>query len=411
MSKNWKLGRRELFLSIVGGTAIASILAGRERLTSARDEFSIAETKQRSSARANDLGLRYKAKAKGLVYGAFPQGSAEEIAKDDRFRFHFIRECGLMAVGEVWQGIHPEIDRFQFDNIDYFANFAWDNNLAVKLDVAVWHEFLPPWLMAKFSDRQTRPGEIEEILSNMVQTVGKRYGERIYAWSVVNEAINIKDGRKDGLRDTSIGGSMDGKKYPSWLHFLGERYVEIAFEAAATAAPQATLLYNDFGLEYDTKDEDRKRNAVLEMLARLKSKGTPIHALGVQAHLNASMNDRFDQKKYRQFLQDVASLGLKIQITELDVVDKWLPQHLDLKARDLLVARAYYDYLSVALEEPAVDTIVTWGLSDRYTWLSWFAPNEDGRPVRPLPLDEQLNRKLAWNAIAEALENAPNVSG
>ena len=408
MSKNWKLGRRELFLSIAGASAIASILTGKDKLTGDRDEkFAIVETKQRNLARVRDVGLRYKAAAKGLVYGAFPEGSATEIASDDQFKLHFIRECGLMAVGDVWQGIHPEIDRFTFDEIDYFANFARDNNLAVKLDIAVWHEFLPPWLMAKFSDRQTRPAEIEKILSNMVQTVGKRYGERIHSWSVVNEAINVKDGRGDGFRDTLVSGSMDGKKYPSWLHFLDDRYVEIAFRAAAAAAPQATLLYNDFALEYDTREEERKRNEVLEMLAKLKSKGTPIHALGVQAHLNASMNDRFNQEKYRQFLRDVASLGLKIQITELDVADKWLPKDLDLKTRDLLVAQAYYDYLSAALEEPAVDTVVTWGLSDRYTWLSWFAPHEDGTLVRPLPLDEQLNRKLAWNAIAEAFDNAP----
>ena len=51
--------------------------------------------------------------------------------------------------------------------------------------------------------------------------------------------------------------------------------------------------------------------------------------------------------------------------------------------------------------------MVTWGLSDRGSWLSPHAPRQDGLPVRPLPLDAQLNRKLAWNAIANAFDNAP----
>ncbi len=40
----------------------------------------------------------------------------------------------------------------------------------------------------------------------------------------------------------------------------------------------------------------------------------------------------------------------------------------DIDVRDLIVASAYEDYLSVVLDEPAVIAVLTWGLSDRYTW-------------------------------------------
>ncbi len=92
-------------------------------------------------------------------------------------------------------------------------------------------------------------------------------------------------------------------------------------------------------------------------------------------------------------------------ITELDVIDQKLP--LDINVRDRIVATVYEDYLSVALDEPAMIALVTWGLSDRYTWLSWFRPRYDGSQVRPLPLDANLRPKLAWNAIARALDKAP----
>ncbi|MEO1005088.1 MAG: endo-1,4-beta-xylanase [Cyanobacteria bacterium J06638_38] len=412
MFKYKKFSRRELFFSLMGTSAIASIFAANHKLlgdisNQRRHQFQIFESNERNFSRKNDPGLKSKAAAQGLIYGAFPEASAEKTAQDLQFQSHFIQECALIAAGDVWGSICPEPNQFKFTNIDYFAQFAADNNLVFKLDVAVWHEFLPSWLMAKFQDRQTTAVEIENILSQMVQTVGRRYAKQAYAWSVVNEVINPSDGRRDSFRDTQISDSMQGEKYPTWLHFLDTNFVDLAFRAAAEVAPQTTLLYNDFALEYDTAQDESKRHAVLKLLEKLKSQGTPIHALGIQAHLNASMNPRFNQNKYRQFLSDVASLGLKIQITELDVADKWLPNNMELATRDLLVAEAYYDFLEVALDEPAVDTVVTWGLSDRYTWLSWFAPREDDVTVRPLPLDEQLNRKLAWNAIAEALENAP----
>jgi endo-1,4-beta-xylanase len=63
--------------------------------------------------------------------------------------------------------------------------------------------------------------------------------------------------------------------------------------------------------------------------------------------------------------------------------------------------------LSVALEQPAVTTIVTWGLSDRQSWLADFAPRSDGLLVRTLPFDANCNRKMAWYAIAQVFDTAP----
>ena len=404
---NHRLNRRKLIYSTLGVSAIASVLAAKRRYPSRDRQFAMIEDERAKRLRDRTVGLKQPASAKGLIYGAFPEANHEQASQDLEFQSSLVRECRLLAAGEVWSGIYPSLETPNFSKVDYFQQFARDRQLLFKLDAAVWHEFLPPWLMNKFADSQTTATEIADILRRMVQTIGKRYADGAYAWSVINEVINTKDGRGDGLRDTKISGSMAGKKYASWLHFLDSDYIEITFKAAAEVAPQTTLIYNDFGLEYDTPEEEAKRTAVLKMLERLKRRGTPVHALGVQAHLNASLNEKFNPTKYRQFLRDVADLGLKIQVTELDVADNWLPIGLDLATRDRIIAKAYYDYLTTVLQEPEVDTVVTWGLSDRYTWLDWFAPRKDGAAVRPLPLDRQLNRKLAWNAIFEAFEAAP----
>ena len=98
-------------------------------------------------------------------------------------------------------------------------------------------------------------------------------------------------------------------------------------------------------------------------------------------------------------------MGLKILITEMDVTDQKLPK--DINERDRIVAGMYEDYLSAVLDEPAVIAVLTWGLSDRYSWLSSYKPRPDKAPVRPLPFDAQMQRKLAWNAIARAFDKAP----
>ena len=93
-------------------------------------------------------------------------------------------------------------------------------------------------------------------------------------------------------------------------------------------------------------------------------------------------------------------------ITELDITDKNLS--VDTTVCDRIIARAYEDYLNAVLEEPAVIAVLTWGLSDKYTWLSEFQPRSDGVPVRPLLLDSDMNRKLSWNAVASAFDKSLN---
>ncbi|MEY2857807.1 MAG: hypothetical protein RLZZ74_2119, partial [Cyanobacteriota bacterium] len=78
-----------------------------------------------------------------------------------------------------------------------------------------------------------------------------------------------------------------------------------------------------------------------------------------------------------------------------------------IEVRDRIVAESYYQYLSVVLDEPAVTTVINWGLSDRYTWLSDFAPRSDGADVRPLLRDRQYNLKPAWKAVVKAIKEAP----
>ena len=211
------------------------------------------------------------------------------------------------------------------------------------------------------------------LLYETVEAVVSRYRGRVAGWVVVNEAIDANEA--DGLR----------RDYP-WYETIGPSYLAESFRIAHEADRDAVLVLNEFGFETDDefdKAADKRRNA-LKVVDRLLADKVPVHAFGVQAHLEAAnFARRFDPKAYRAFLAELADRGLKILVTELDVLDDGLPA--DIPARDCAVADAYRRYLDAALQEPAVASVMTFGLSDRYTWLEEDYPREDGKPHRPSP--------------------------
>jgi endo-1,4-beta-xylanase len=177
-----------------------------------------------------------------------------------------------------------------------------------------------------------------------------------------------------------------------------------SFQLAHAQDPAAILVLNEFGFETGQTAASR-RATVLQVIDYLLGQGVPVHALGVQAHLQyRNFARQFNTTAYRNFLASVASRGLIIMITEMDVLDDGLKA--DPTTRDAGVADVYRRYLDVALDEPAVKVLMTFGLSDRYTWLQEDYPREDGAPRRPLPFDDELRPKPAYHALSDALDDA-----
>jgi endo-1,4-beta-xylanase len=229
-------------------------------------------------------------------------------------------------------------------------------------------------------------------LRDHIMTVAGHYAGKMHSWDVVNEVVLPSDQQPDGLRNSP------------WLQLLGSKYIDLSFRITAAADPHALLVLNQNHLEYDSNGNQDCRVATLNLLKQLKSSGTPVHALGIQAHLSQDEGS-LNVTILRDFLHDVASLDLKIMITELDVSDQNLPY--DMAARDSMVAQQYQEFLTAVLEEPAVIAVITWGLSDKYTWLTTYKPRPDKALVRPLPLDDKFQRKLSWSAIATAFDKFP----
>jgi endo-1,4-beta-xylanase len=257
----------------------------------------------------------------------------------------------------------------------------------------VWHAQLPTW----FKDVATKDNA-KKILTDHIMTVGSRYKSKMQSWDVVNEAIQVSDGRPDGLR-----------KSP-WLELIGPDYLEIAFRTAHEADPKAKLTYNEYGIENDGTNDVAKRAATLDLLKRLKAANVPLHALGIQSHINAGESWG---EGLRELTEGARALGLEVYFTELDVNDKSVKE-TEVAAVDRIVAGVYTSYLSVALENKAVKSVLTWGLTDAHTWLaSMRRPNSDDGQTpkprqRPLPFDPDYRPAPAFFAMRDAIDKAPH---
>jgi endo-1,4-beta-xylanase len=328
---------------------------------------------------------------RGIVYGS---STATWQLADAEYRKLFEREPAILFTEDdlLWYRLRPTpTSGLDFKYGDRIVEFAERNGMLLFGAHLVWDQgFGEGW---KDDDlRGLDEAHARELLFGTLERVVTRYRGRVAGWIVANEVVDDA-----GLRTDT-----------PWYEALGPSYVAEAFRLAHKADPDATLVLNDFG--YETDDffnvaADR-RAAMLKELDALLGANVPVHALGVQAHLHADgFADGFDATAYRKFLADLAQRGLKILITELDVLDDGLPANAG--KRDRAVADIYTRYLDTALAEPAVSSVMTFGLSDRYTWLEEDYPREDGAPRRPLPYDEKLRPKPAYDALSSALAAAP----
>jgi endo-1,4-beta-xylanase len=333
-----------------------------------------------------DASLRAKAAAKGILFGSAADGRT--LLPDQAFQQVFIRECAILTPEyELKFGtLRPGPTRFNFEPADTMLQWCQTNGIKMRGHTLAFWESIPGWFKA-----YTNSSNARDLLTNHIQTVVGRYAGKLHSWDVLNEAINPADHNPDGLKNSP------------WLTFIGPDYIPLAFQTARAADPSALLVYNDFGIEYDFPDQIARRDAILNLLHKMKSQNVPVQAFGLQAHLYGAAGSKMNTNAIASFLKSISDMGLKILITELDVEDQGVPAN----SRDQVIADAYHTFLGTALANPNVIVVETWGLSDKYSWLKTHAPRKDGLDVRVLPLDATFNSKPAYQAIAQAFDAAP----
>jgi endo-1,4-beta-xylanase len=83
----------------------------------------------------------------------------------------------------------------------------------------------------------------------------------------------------------------------------------------------------------------------------------------------------------------------------------------DIASRDAAVAATYRDFLTIALANPAVRIVLTWGISDRRTWLNdgpTHHRKQPNRPQRSLPFDPAYKPTPPFFAMRDSLSLHPS---
>jgi endo-1,4-beta-xylanase len=276
---------------------------------------------------------------------------------------------------------HPKQDRYTFEDSDKLSEFARKNGIKMRGHTLVWHGQTPDWVFVDAKGDAVSRDTLLERMHEHIQTVVGRYRESVYCWDVVNEAA--ADDGDNILRKTK------------WLDIIGEDYLLKAFQFAHEADPNAVLFYNDYN-----ETDPNKLKKITALLKKLLDLGAPIHGMGMQAHYGPTKPPIED---IRRAIDSYASLGLQVQITEMDIsVYEWDagPSSLTFPSSEMMEnqAQRYEQIFSLLREYHDVITGVTlWGAADDTTWLDHFpVPN---RKNWPLLFDEDHQPKEACMRI------------
>jgi endo-1,4-beta-xylanase len=368
------------FISFFWSLAFASLV-----LTGCKDASSSQGAEEVSLQRDTTLGL------KDYYQDYFPIGASVgprslEGDQAELLRRHF---ASLTAENVMKMGpIHPEEDEYAWAPADQIAGFAKENGLLLRGHTLCWHNQTPKWLFVDGEGKTVGKEMLLNRLREHINAVAGRYKGQIYAWDVVNEVIS--DDTTTFYRENS-----------PWYQISGKEYIAKAFEYAHAADPETQLFYNDYNAT-----KPAKRDKIYQMVKELKEAGAPIHGIGIQGHWSIYGPS---EAELRAALDLYSSLGLPIQITELDISvyppesgrrerredesDEFTPEMERRQVEQYeMIFRVFREYKDV------ITGVTFWNVSDRHSWLDNFPVR--GRKNYPLLFDQDLKPKKAyWAAV------------
>ena len=266
--------------------------------------------------------------------------------------------------------LQPDEGEWDFDFADAHAAWARDHDKRMHAIPLIWcaDNWTPGWVVFK----DWTPETLRAWMTDYITTVMQRYAGTITSWDVVNEVYEPDGTLKDCI----------------WSRVLGPSWPEDALRAARAADPSAALFIN----EYTAENPNGRKFRALEALARdLLARGVPLDGIGLQFHLFGTGPFQWQvEESFRR----VAALGLRVQISEMDVPMNFLPGP---SGEDKLrqQAEVYGSVAAACLRVEACGRLTTWGMTDAYSFR--------GPENASLPWDTSYRAKPAWEALQRVL--------
>ena len=283
-----------------------------------------------------------------------------------------------------WRALRPDQQTYDFHQGDEVVRFAQLHQMKVRGHCLVWDHDNPDWLaQGHFTSRR-----LLELLRQHIRRVMKHYRGQVFAWDVINEALDENGQVRDSIWYNQPGIGFSDKS---------TAYIEQIFRWAHKSDPRALLFYN----EAEGEGLNRKSDAVYALVKDFKRRGVPIDGVGLQMHV-ATINVDIPATTagIAANIARLTALGVQVHITELDVAVPIDAQGMS-RPNDLArEAEIYRNIVRACLNSRGCTAIQTWGFTDKY---SWIRSHSHGARGQGLPFDRTYQPKSAYRAVLQEL--------
>ena len=309
----------------------------------------------------------------------------DTIRQEELYKQRFLNLFNLAIYVISWPQYESRQGMPAWENMLSVSRWCESHGITVVAHPLVWpcRQGVPQWM----SGHSTL--ESEELVKAHVMNIVGGFKDHINKWIVVNEPVNVKtwEHKIEDFDDQTDWGVED-------TIFDIAEYVDSSFQWAHTANPEAELILN----EYNTIAVERVRERFYELVTALKSRGTPLSGLGIQAH--EPREHWYPPEEVWKTFDLYAGLGYPIHITELhpqssgkEITGGWRTGNWTEETQ----AEFTEQFVRLCFGHPAIASITWWGLSDRNIWLPFGGLVDE--EYRPKPVYNRLNKLIheEWN--------------
>ena len=286
---------------------------------------------------------------------------------------------------------YKDISTYDFSKADEMLTYMRRKGKKIRGHALIWYQEAPGWIL-NCRDKATLLDMIDTYCYNVVKHFSDKFGDVIYAWDVVNEAVSDNFGNESltqvakevfGSNDEGCN-SMRGE----FWNVAGIDYITTAFKAARRADPDVPLFYND----YNICTEQQKLRGVVNLVSKLIESNTPIDGVGLQSHFKSMsesvVSDAEAAIGYIVKLAEITDHPLDIHITELDVENYG--------NNDAALADFYGSLFAMYRRNAEyISSVTFWGVADDYSWLD----SNQYRKAYPFLFDVNQNKKPAFDRV------------
>ena len=287
--------------------------------------------------------------------------------------------------------VHPKEGVWNWGAADSIANFCRQNGIKLRGHCLVWHSQFSDWMFTDKKGKEVKKEVFYQRLREHIHTVVNRYKDIVYAWDVVNEAMN-----DNNMMRFRPGQEPSPYRQSRLFKLCGDEFIAKAFEYAHEADPNALLFYNDYNAA-----DPKKCERIYSMVKKMQDAGVPITGIGMQGHYNIYGPS---EKDVDAALTKYSQLVKHIHITELDIrTNEEMGGQLQFSRGQAVAQPAYIAALQedqyarvfrvLRKHKDVIDNVTFWNLSDRDSWL--------GVNNHPLLFDANYKAKKVYSVVKD----------